>query len=305
MSARLSQSKLPLGQVNTYYLQISPATLQESFEHAQQIAADLGSGDSESSLAAYWSLASRIQQWQTIVDRVGHERTARSRIVEVGSGMGLFVLAGVALGFSVLGIEASTDRYQRSLRIACALFEDNHLPPPFINGHAEALPLPAASVDLVASFQTLEHVRDVAQTLREIRRVLRPGGLFFAQVPNYTSLYEAHYGVLAPLGAGKTWLRRYLRLRGRPTGFLDHLQWIGPAMLRDALCSAGFSSAQVGRIARPTLAGGRLPATAAQLPFRFRRGAVANRAANGLALLLDRLGASPDLYPQIEIWAAA
>src|SRR5262249_17281159 len=110
MSARLWQSKLPLGQVNTYNLQISPSTLQESFEHAERIADDLGSSDAESSVAAYWSLASRIQQWQAIVDRLGHERTARSRIVEVGSGMGLFVLAGVALEFSVLGIEASTDR---------------------------------------------------------------------------------------------------------------------------------------------------------------------------------------------------
>jgi SAM-dependent methyltransferase len=280
-------------------------TLQASFEHARRIAADLGSRDAESSVAAYWALAIRIQQWQAIVDRLGHERAAGSRIVEVGSGMGLFVLAGVALGFHVLGIESSTDRYQRSLRIACALFEDNQLPPPFINGHAEALPLPDASVDLVASFQTFEHVRDLAQTLREIRRVLRPGGLLFAQVPNYASFYEAHYGVLATLGAGKGWLRRYLRLRGRPTSFLDHLQWITPPLLRDALRNAGFASAQVGRIARPTLAGGRLPATAAQLPLRFRRGAAANRAANGLALLLDRLGAGAGRYPQIEIWATA
>jgi SAM-dependent methyltransferase len=305
MPALSPQSDLLLGQVSARSLRISPATLQASFDHARRIATDLGSGDAESSVAAYWSLASRVQQWQAIVDRLGHKRVARSRIVEVGSGMGLFVLVGVALGFQPVGIEASTDRYQRSLRIASALFEDNQLPAPFVNAYAESLPLPDASVDLVASFQTFEHVRDLAQVLREIRRALRPGGLLFAQVPNYASFYEAHYGVLAPLGAGKAWLRRYLSLRGRPSGFLDHLQWISPPILRDALRGAGFASAHVGRIARPTQAGGRLPIAVARLPFRFRRGAAANRAANGLALLIERLGASADFYPQIEIWATA
>src|SRR5262249_53873935 len=132
MPARSIQSNLPLGKVKTRSLQISPATLQASFQHAQGIATDLGSRAALSSVAAYWSLDSRIQQWQTIVDRLGEERATASQIVEVGSGMGLFVLLGVALGFRALGIEASTDRYRRSLRIACALFQDNQLPPPFI-----------------------------------------------------------------------------------------------------------------------------------------------------------------------------
>lgn len=43
-------------------------------------------------------------------------------------------------------------------------------------GTAEALPLPAASVDTVVSTWTLCSVGDPGQVLAEVRRVLRPGG---------------------------------------------------------------------------------------------------------------------------------
>jgi SAM-dependent methyltransferase len=305
MHAQSPDAALLLGRAGARDLRLSYATLQASFAHARRIAADLGNHEAESSVAAYWSLASRVQQWQVIVDRIGRQRAGQARIVEVGSGMGLFVLTGVALGFQALGVESSNDRYEQSLWIARDLFRDNGLPPPFLNACAEALPLRDASADLVASFQTLEHVRDLGQALREIRRVLKPGGIFFAQVPNYQSFFEAHYGVLAPLGMGKVSLRRYLRLRGRPAAFLDHLQWISPSLLRRQIVQAGFASANVGRIARPTYQEGAIDAAAHPLPFHFRRGVAANRLAQAVALLLDRSGVSADYYPQIEIWASA
>jgi ubiquinone/menaquinone biosynthesis C-methylase UbiE len=44
---------------------------------------------------------------------------------------------------------------------------------------AESLPLPDASVDLVFSTASSHHWRDKVQGVREVRRVLRPGGRFF------------------------------------------------------------------------------------------------------------------------------
>ena len=46
-------------------------------------------------------------------------------------------------------------------------------------GRAEALPLPDASADAVLSTLVLCSVDDVAQTLAEVHRVLRPGGRFY------------------------------------------------------------------------------------------------------------------------------
>jgi SAM-dependent methyltransferase len=45
-------------------------------------------------------------------------------------------------------------------------------------------PISDASVDVVASFETLEHVRDPERVLAEFARVLTPGGRLIASVPN-------------------------------------------------------------------------------------------------------------------------
>lgn len=297
--------QLILGRVDGQELRLTAATLEIARRHARQIAADLGTHDAESSLAAYWALEPRLLQWQRIIDHIGLEQARRARFVEVGSGMGLFTVTGRALGFNIVGVESSSDRYQASLRAARSLFRDNDFSPCLVQGLAEALPIPDASVDLVASFQTIEHVQDLQRTLCEIRRILRPGGIFFAQAPNYSSFYEAHYGVLAPLGMGKTWMRRYLRLLGRPVAFLEHLQWISPRQLRVLLAAAGFSSVHIGTIRPPSYVAGRIPAMSYPLPFHFRRGALTRRLAHGFALALNRLGLSHDRYPQLEIWAVA
>ena len=50
-------------------------------------------------------------------------------------------------------------------------------------GRAEAIPLPDASVDLVLTQETLEHVADPFAAMREIHRVLKPGGTLYLQLP--------------------------------------------------------------------------------------------------------------------------
>ena len=54
------------------------------------------------------------------------------------------------------------------------------------------LPLPDACADVVTSFTVLEHVADERATLRELRRVLKPGGLLVVTVPNRWWLFETH-----------------------------------------------------------------------------------------------------------------
>lgn len=59
---------------------------------------------------------------------------------------------------------------------------------------ADALRLPFrdASFDVVTMLDVLEHLSDDKQALCEVRRVLRPGGVFVWSVPAYQKLWSAH-----------------------------------------------------------------------------------------------------------------
>ena len=60
------------------------------------------------------------------------------------------------------------------------------------------LPVADAAVDLVTSFEVLEHVPDESFALREIHRVLKPGGEIILSVPNKWWIFETH-GARLPL----------------------------------------------------------------------------------------------------------
>jgi ubiquinone/menaquinone biosynthesis C-methylase UbiE len=55
---------------------------------------------------------------------------------------------------------------------------------PLVCGLAEALPFRAASFNLVIGLWVLEHLAEPSLTLREIHRVLEPGGHFIFLTPN-------------------------------------------------------------------------------------------------------------------------
>ncbi len=60
----------------------------------------------------------------------------------------------------------------------------------FVTGDAAKVPLPDGVVDLVVSFETLEHHDRHEEMMREVHRVLRPGGLLVISSPN-RPVYDA------------------------------------------------------------------------------------------------------------------
>ena len=63
-----------------------------------------------------------------------------------------------------------------------------------VRGTVTSLPFAAESFDAAISMSVIYHqwVTDPAAALREVHRVLRPGGLLFLDVPAYESLLSAH-----------------------------------------------------------------------------------------------------------------
>jgi SAM-dependent methyltransferase len=58
-------------------------------------------------------------------------------------------------------------------------------------GSAMALPFPDSSADLVVLQGVLEHVEDAAGTIAESIRVLKPGGLFYTEMPFLQPYHES------------------------------------------------------------------------------------------------------------------
>jgi len=108
--------------------------------------------------------------------------------IEIGAGSGrLLIRLGrerpyrlFALDYAPYAIRAVRENYRRASAEGYAVF-----------GDARALPFAAGSFDVVLSGGLLEHFRDPAPILAEMARILRPRGLFYADiVPRKVSLYR-------------------------------------------------------------------------------------------------------------------
>ena len=111
---------------------------------------------------------------------------AGPRVLDWGSGFGQNTLLLARAGFEVHGFDVR-DRYRKYFDLAMRPEEIR-----FSHGaDGSALPYPDGFFDGVLSCGVLEHVPDEAGSLREVRRVLRPGGLFFVyHLPNRYSYTE-------------------------------------------------------------------------------------------------------------------
>lgn len=111
---------------------------------------------------------------EVFADRVRAELSAGMRILDVGCGRGGLVEQLNHPIQHVVGVDPDVD----SLR-------QHRLPElPRLAGVSGALPFTSDSFDMVAASWLLEHLAQPEQTLLEIARVLRPGGVFIFITPN-------------------------------------------------------------------------------------------------------------------------
>lgn len=90
--------------------------------------------------------------------------------LDLGSGTGRFTPALAEAFGPVTGVEPSAK--MRQIAEAQAAHPDVD----YLNGSAEAIPRPDASVDYTLMFLAWHHVQDKARAARELARVTRPGG---------------------------------------------------------------------------------------------------------------------------------
>ncbi|HEV8257078.1 MAG TPA: class I SAM-dependent methyltransferase [Casimicrobiaceae bacterium] len=97
--------------------------------------------------------------------------------VACGAGYGSALLARQAQRVVGADISAETIDHAQAIYAAVPNLE-------FRQADCAALPFPDASFDAVVSFETIEHIAAQEKFLDEVRRVLRPEGLFVLSSPN-------------------------------------------------------------------------------------------------------------------------
>lgn len=83
------------------------------------------------------------------------------------------------------------DRYRHALA-ECSTFPLRFDSLDFRQHTAEHLPFADNEFDLVASHEVFEHIRDVAGAIREVKRVLKPGGIAYLNIHLFPSISGGH-----------------------------------------------------------------------------------------------------------------
>jgi len=106
----------------------------------------------------------------------------RGVILENGCGVGMYVEHLAPFGGQIHGLEYDFERAAQT----------GGRNPNILNAAGENLPYPDNRFDLILSHEVLEHVADDRLAVREMLRVLKPGGRAVIFVPNRGYPFETH-----------------------------------------------------------------------------------------------------------------
>jgi 2-polyprenyl-6-hydroxyphenyl methylase / 3-demethylubiquinone-9 3-methyltransferase len=160
-------------------------------------------------------------------DRFGAD-LAGLRVLDVGCGGGSLAEELARRGCIVTGIDPAA----RSVAVAREHARVSGLEITYVEGTAERLPFDDDAFDAVICCDVLEHLADVGKAVREVARVLRPGGLFL-----YDTINRTFRSRLLVIKLFQEW---------QSTAFMepnvhDHTMFIRPRELDVHLRSAGLT----------------------------------------------------------------
>ena len=163
-----------------------------------------------------------LQRFSTLTNLCG------ARVLEIGSDLDLKVLSKMQqLGVAEAGgINNSDDFWSKQTDSSIAVSDRIRL----VQGDARHLRFEDAYFDCVFSVATFEHILDVAAALREMHRVLKPGGIVYSNFGPLWSSCKGHH-VYAVVGDEEA---RHFKPEKNPLPDFSHLL-LSPSQLRASL----------------------------------------------------------------------
>ena len=128
----------------------------------------------------HWWYRGRRRVLDEVIDDL--RLPARASILDAGCGSGRNMIELARHG-AVTGVELSSTS-------VCVARERGV--GEVIEGSVLEMPFDAGSFDLAASLDVIEHLQDDLAALRELRRVVKPGGALLVTVPAYQWLWSGH-----------------------------------------------------------------------------------------------------------------
>lgn len=213
-------------------------------------------------------LAARFAYGPWMPESLGYDETAGLRVLDVGCGQGIDVYRYALAEAEATGIDLTPRHVELARAHLAAMDVDAEI----VEGDAERLPFADASFDRVSSNGVLHHTPDLPGALREIRRVLRPGGEARVIVYNRASF---HYWISQVLVNGllRGGLLREHSMAGVLSRGVEHssigarplVRVYSPKEMRQLMRAAGFvdvtssvrhfepSDTQVTKLLRPMI----------------------------------------------------
>lgn len=105
----------------------------------------------------------------------------KGRILDIGAGTGEFLSVAKNDGWQTIGVEPSEKAKSIAIKKGISFVE-------------QTSELENNSFDLISMWHVLEHVPDLHNQIRELKRLLKPTGTLIIAVPNFKSFDAKHYG---------------------------------------------------------------------------------------------------------------
>ena len=151
-------------------------------------------------------------------------------VLDLGCGFGRHAFEAARRGASVVALDAGSDEVNGVAATFAAMVEAGELArgslhANVVQGDALHLPFPDGSFDRVICSEVLEHIPDDLAAMRELTRVLRPGGTMAVTVPRFGpelinwALSDEYHNV--PGGHVRIFRRRVLSERLTSTGLVE------------------------------------------------------------------------------------